>query len=76
VEKWPGNTGAACLLVELGLKTLSMSPLRAARVRRLLRRHAYRELQQRARDALSRTRSDEVRRIVQSFSTGGRAIEA
>lgn len=57
----------ACLLVGLGLRQLSMSPLRAARVRYLLRETDVSQLEQLAAKALNSSSVDEVRHLLENL---------
>ena len=55
-----GNPRVACLLVGLGVRELSMSPVRAARVRHIIRNSTLVELQETAREALESRDEGEV----------------
>ena len=59
----------ACLLVGLGVRQLSMSPLRAARVRYLLRETHIEELQALAKRALHGKSPADVRRLLDGLPT-------
>jgi phosphoenolpyruvate-protein kinase (PTS system EI component) len=58
----------ACLLAGLGVHTLSMSPLRAARVRYLLRKTSIADLEARAEQALGSTSAAAVRLLLEDLS--------
>jgi phosphoenolpyruvate-protein phosphotransferase len=59
-----GDPATACLLVGLGVRHLSMSPGRAARVRLAIRHHRYDELQRVADKALSASATEYVRQLL------------
>ncbi len=59
-----GDPQAACLLAGLGIRQLSMSPVRAARVRQTLRAHAMSELEQLATEASECATTSEVRHLL------------
>jgi phosphoenolpyruvate-protein kinase (PTS system EI component) len=76
------DPGTACLLVGLGVRALSMSPARAARVRRLLRQKTCSELQRLAETALAMEDPRQIERLLAGFSglagpgsVGPRAVE-
>jgi phosphoenolpyruvate-protein kinase (PTS system EI component) len=59
-----GDPASACILVGLGIRNLSMSPVRASRVRLAIRGHNSQELKQAAEEA-SRARSvDDVKQLL------------
>ncbi len=57
----------ACLLVGLGIRVLSMSPLRAARVRYMLRQTRIDHLEKLAEQALRSTSADAVRSLLEDL---------
>jgi len=59
-----GDPGIACLLVGLGVRQLSMSPVRAARVRHHIRRSHLRDFEQAANEALGSKDIKKVETIV------------
>ena len=59
-----GELSTACLLVGLGVRNLSMSPLLATRMRQALRQMRASRAELAARDALSATTRDDVQAIV------------
>ncbi|MFW6062498.1 MAG: putative PEP-binding protein, partial [Planctomycetota bacterium] len=62
-----GDPCLAALLVGLGVHELSMSPIRAARVKRLLRQCRIDQLQQLARDALTCSARASVAHMLEEF---------
>ena len=48
-----GDAGSACLLIGLGARSLSMSPIRAARIRERIRRIKHQDLTRLAKSAMS-----------------------
>jgi len=62
------DPGTACLLVGLGVRTLSMSPVSAARVRRLLRQKTCSELERLAQTALAMEDPRQIESLVAGFS--------
>jgi phosphoenolpyruvate-protein phosphotransferase len=63
-----GDPETACLLVGMGVRQLSMSPLRAARVRQMLRRTTCERLQALAQDVLHASSHQTVRRLIDSLA--------
>jgi phosphoenolpyruvate-protein phosphotransferase len=59
-----GEPRAACLLAGIGVRKLSMSPVRAARVRATLRRQRHRDLKALAEEALGSKSREQVRGLV------------
>lgn len=59
-----GDPAIACLLVGLGVRELSSSPLRSARVRYAIRSQHASDLQQRAREALASPSEANVRELL------------
>jgi phosphotransferase system enzyme I (PtsI) len=64
-----GDARCACLLAGIGFRRLSMSPVRAARVRAALRAHRYRDLRALAEEALESKSREQVARVVQKTIT-------
>jgi len=58
-----GNPMAACLLVGMGVRGLSMNPFQAGRVHHALRRVTLEQIQAAVREALTATTPEEVHRI-------------
>jgi phosphoenolpyruvate-protein phosphotransferase len=65
-----GDPETACLLVGLGVRQLSMSPLRAARVRLMLRGITCDRLQNLAQDALHADSHQTVRQLIGGLTCG------
>lgn len=65
-----GDPGSACLLAGLGVRQLSMSPVRAARVRQALRSTSLGQLEQLAQDALECTTTGDVRMLLRAGLPG------
>jgi phosphoenolpyruvate-protein kinase (PTS system EI component) len=65
-----GDPMTACLLVGLGVSQLSMSPLRAARVRYALRGTASHRLQHIAKQALKSDSAQSVQRLLKDLRAG------
>lgn len=61
-----GDPKTACLLVGLGIRQLSMSPVRAARVRRWLRNQSLNNLEQLAADAIRCGTTGETRLLMEN----------
>jgi phosphoenolpyruvate-protein kinase (PTS system EI component) len=64
-----GDPFSACLLAGLGVQKLSMSPVRAARVRQLLRGVSMAHCVELSHDALKCTKTSEVRELLHSSLT-------
>ena len=65
-----GNPVAACLLVGMGVRDLSMNPFQAARVSHVLRQLTLEQTEAAVRDALGVTTPEDVQRIVASVLCG------
>jgi len=65
-----GDPRMACLLVGLGIRELSMSPLRAARVRTAICANSFGDLQTMARRALESKAPEGVRKIIDRIAIG------
>ena len=65
-----GNPLAACLLVGMGVRDLSMNPFQAARVSHVLRQLTLEQTEAAVRDALGVTTPEDVQRIVASVLCG------
>jgi phosphoenolpyruvate-protein phosphotransferase (PTS system enzyme I) len=65
-----GNPLAACLLVGMGVRELSMNPFKAARVCNVLRQLNIEQMEVALRDALSVTTPEDVQQIVASVLHG------
>jgi phosphoenolpyruvate-protein phosphotransferase (PTS system enzyme I) len=59
-----GDPACACLLLGMGVRNLSMSPLRAGRIRQFLQQVTLSQAETTARDALSVATPKEVQEIV------------
>lgn len=68
-----GDAETACMLVGLGVRQLSMSPVRAAAVRLKLRTVAYTELKSLAEQALALEDAASVRQILRRWSESSRS---
>ena len=71
-----GEVGTACLLVGLGVRQLSMSPVRAARVRFGIRHAQASELADLAEQALQSESASAVKALINEFQAGIRSLDA
>jgi phosphoenolpyruvate-protein kinase (PTS system EI component) len=65
-----GNPGAACLLVGMGVRDLSMNPFQSSRVRRVLRQLTLEQMEAVFRDASSVGTPEDVQRVLDSSLHG------
>jgi len=68
-----GNPRMACLLVGLGVRELSMSPTRAARVRSAIRRNHISDLRNLAQETLQAKSSKSIRDLINRIEIAGPA---
>ena len=62
-----GNPNIACLLIGMGIRQLSMSPIRSARVRMMIRQCKMKTLQELAEKALNSKSPEQVVDLVDQF---------
>lgn len=71
-----GDPATACLLIGLGVRQLSLSPLRAARVRFAIRKCSLTDLHLLAERAVSANSADTVRQMLRDVVDGEGALES
>lgn len=71
-----GYPEVACLFAGMGVRQLSMSPIRAAKVRSHIRRHNLAELKDFAEKSLKAKSVQEVRKIFEDFSINKHATQS